>query len=214
MIRIYLVDDHELFRTGMRSILERNEDIQVVGEAASGEDAVAFIRDHDADIIMMDVNMPGIGGIEATRRILRIDPAAKIIAVTVLSEEPFPNQLLNAGARGYISKGCPADEMFSAIHTVQNGDPYISNEVARKLSLSSVSKKGEVSPLSKLSGREMQVMLMITQGQSTQEISDSLFLSPKTVSTYRHRLYEKLEVSNDVELTHYAIRHGLINRPQ
>ena len=214
MIRILLVDDHELFRTGMRSILERDGGMEVVGEAASGEEAVEFVRNHEADIVMLDVSMPGIGGLEATRRILRIRPQARIVAVTVLSEEPFPNQLLNAGARGYISKGCPADEMFAAIRTVHNGEPYISNEVARKLSLASFSKKGDASPLVKLSGREMQVMMMITQGQSTQAISDALFLSPKTVSTYRHRLYEKLEVSNDVELTHYAIRHGLINRPQ
>lgn len=214
MIRILLVDDHTLFRTGMRSILERNADLEVVGEAVNGEEAVDFVRDQATDIILLDVNMPGIGGLEATRRILRIDPDAKIIAVTVLSDEPFPNQLLNAGARGYISKGCPADEMFAAIRIVHNGDPYISNEVARKLSLSSFNQKGVISPLTKLSGREMQVMMMITEGKSTQVISDALFLSPKTVSTYRHRLYEKLEVSNDVELTHYAIRHGLIDRPQ
>jgi two-component system invasion response regulator UvrY len=213
MIRVYLVDDHELFRTGIRSILEHDAEMQVVGEAASGEEAVNFVRRHEIDVVMMDVDMPGIGGIEATRRILRADPSARIIAVTVLSENPFPHQLLDAGARGYISKGCPAEEMFAAIRVVQKGDPYISNEVARKVSQAGIGGKGEPSSLSKLSGREMQVMIMITKGQSTRAISDALFLSPKTVSTYRHRLYEKLEVSNDVELTHYAIRYGLIRSP-
>jgi len=128
-----------------------------------------------------------------------------------MSEDPFPNQLLDAGARGYISKGCPADEMFDAIRAVMRGEHYISNEIARKLTLAKFTNRGASSPLSKLPAREMQVMLMITQGRSTQEISDKLFISPKTVSTYRHRLYEKLGVSNDVELTHFALRYGLLD---
>jgi two-component system invasion response regulator UvrY len=162
----------------------------------------------------MDVNMPGIGGIEATRKILHAAPTVRVIAVTVLSDEPFPNQLLDAGARGYISKGCGSDEMLKAIRTVMRGEHYISGDVAQKLTIASFRNRGESSPLSTLSAREMQVMLMITRGQGTQQISDALFLSPKTVSTYRHRLYEKLDVSNDVELTHLAIRHGLLDNAQ
>lgn len=214
MIDILLVDDHELFRAGMRSILEQHDDMTIVGEADSGEAAVEFVRKTPPDVVMMDINMPGIGGLEATRKISRISDAVNVIAVTVLSDDPFPAQLLEAGARAYISKGCPADEMFEAIKAVVTGKPYISNDVARKLTLAKLTGGGDNSPLEKLSGREMQVMMMITQGQSTQAISDSLFLSPKTVSTYRHRLYEKLDVSNDVELTHFAIRHGLIDRSQ
>lgn len=194
----------------MSSVLGEAGDIEVVAQAASGEEAVECVRADPPDLVLMDVNMPGIGGIEATRKIIRLDPEMKIIAVTALSEDPFPTQLLDAGARGYVSKGCPADEVFNAIRQVMLGNHYISNDVAQKLALGSMISQGSESPLKKLSAREMQVMLMIVTGLSNQEISDKLFLSPKTVSTYRHRLYEKLEVANDVELTHFAIRHNVI----
>ena len=210
MIRILLVDDHDLFRAGVSSILRDQDGMVVVGEYADGEQAIKAVRDEAPDLILMDVNMPGIGGIEATRKILKIAPQVRIIAVTVLSDDPFPNQLLDAGARGYISKGSGSEEMLEAIKMVMRGHYYISGDVAQKLTLASFRKKGESSPLGTLSAREMQVMLMIIRGQSTQEISDALFLSPKTISTYRHRLFEKLDVSNDVELTHLAIRHGLL----
>lgn len=213
MIRVFLVDDHELFRSGLRSILGGTTDIEVVGEACSGEDAIEQLRRIPCDLVMMDVHMPGIGGIEATRKLVRQHPDIRVIAVTMLSDDPFPNQLLDAGAMGYLSKGCPAQEMFDAIRDVMRGRHYISSEVARKLALAKFANRGEGWAVGTLSAREMQVMLMITQGLGTQEISDSLFLSPKTVSTYRHRLYEKLDVLNDVELTRYAIRHGLIERP-
>jgi len=214
MIRIALVDDHDLFRAGVRSILRNHDDMVVISEFANGEDAITAIRDDPPDLVLMDVNMPGIGGIEATRRIVQSSPDVKIIVVTVLSDEPFPNKLLDAGARGYISKGSGPEEMLEAIYTVMRGQYYISGDVAKKLTLANFRNRGESSPLNALTAREMQVMLMITGGQGTQQISDSLFLSPKTVSTYRHRLYEKLNVSNDVELTHFAIRHGLLETSQ
>lgn len=214
MIRIMLVDDHDLFRAGVRSILQSQDGMVVVGEFANGEDALEAIRAEAPDLVLMDVNMPGIGGIEATRKLLRVAPGVKVIAVTVLSDDPFPSQLLDAGARGFISKGSGSEEMLEAIRSVMRGQHYISSDVAQKLTLANFRNRGESSPLSTLSAREMQVMMMITRGQSTQQISDALFLSPKTVSTYRHRLYEKLDVSNDVELTHLAMRHGLLNNAQ
>lgn len=214
MIRILLVDDHALFRSGMRSILDDHPDMEVIGEADSGEAAVDFVRREVPDVVLMDVHMAGIGGIEATRRIQRIAPEVKVVALTALDQEPFPSRLLDAGARGYLTKGCPADELIQAIEQVMRDEHYISNDVAQKLSLSRWVNKGEASPVAKLSPREMQVMLMITQGKSNQEISDSLFLSPKTVSTYRARIFEKLGVKNDVELTHFAMRHGLIDLGQ
>lgn len=214
MIRILLVDDHDLFRAGMGSILRSQDGMVVVGEYSDGEQAVEAVRREAPDLVLMDVNMPGIGGIEATRKILKIAPQTKIIAVTVLSDDPFPNQLLDAGARGYISKGSGSQEMMEAIESVMRGNYYISSDVAQKLTLTNFRKRGEASPLDTLSAREMQIMLMITRGQSNQEISDALFLSPKTISTYRHRLFEKLDVSNDVELTHLAIRHGLLENAQ
>ena len=210
MIRVLLVDDHALFRTGMRSILEAESDLEVVGEAETGEQAVELVRELAPEVVLMDVHMPGIGGIEATRRVLRVDPEIRVIALTALDDEPFPSKLLDAGARGYLTKGCPAKELVKAIRQVMMDKHYISADVAQKLSLSRIVNKGESSPVSLLSPREMQVMMMITQGKTTQEISDALFLSPKTVSTYRTRLFEKLDLHNDVELTHFALRHGLI----
>ncbi len=211
MIQTLLVDDHALFRSGLKSILAEAGDIEVVGEVSDGEAAVLFARETPPEVVLMDIHMPGIGGIEATRRILHAAPEVRVIAVTALSESPFPNQLLDAGAQGYISKGCPADELFEAVRSVSQGRHYISSDVAQKLALESVVGKAKDSPLSQLSPREMQVMMMIVQGQGNQQISDTLFLSPKTISTYRHRLFEKLGVANDVELTHFAIRHQLID---
>ena len=211
MIRILIVDDHDLFRAGVRSILDHEDGLDVVGECASGEDALEAVRREAPDVVLMDINMPGIGGIEATRQILKLAPSVRVIAVTVLSDDPFPNQLLDAGALGYLSKGCSSDEMLEAIRMVMRGLHYISNDVAQKLTLAGFRSHGESSPLRALTAREMQVMMMITSGQRNQQISDALFLSPKTVSTYRHRLFEKLDVTSDAELTRLAIRHGLID---
>lgn len=210
MIRILIVDDHHLFRAGVRSILEHEEGLDVVGECASGEEALEAVQRAAPDLVLMDINMPGIGGIEATRQILRLEPSVRVIAVTVLSDDPFPNQLLDAGALGYLSKGASSDEMLEAIRMVMRGLHYISNDVAQKLTLAGFRKHGESSPLRALTPREMQVMMMITSGQRNYQISDALFLSPKTVSTYRCRLFEKLDVTSDAELTRLAIRHGLI----
>ena len=210
MIRILIVDDHHLFRAGVRSILEHEEGLDVVGECASGEEALEAVQRAAPDLVLMDINMPGIGGIEATRQILRLAPSVRVIAVTVLSDDPFPNQLLDAGALGYLSKGASSDEMLEAIRMVMRGLHYISNDVAQKLTLAGFRNHGESSPLRALTPREMQVMMMITSGQRNYQISDALFLSPKTVSTYRCRLFEKLDVTSDAELTRLAIRHGLI----
>ena len=218
MYRILLVDDHDLVRTGLKSILESNRAFEVVAEQDSGEAAIAYLQEQSQqekmlpDLALMDVNMPGIGGIEATRRIKHAFSDIRIIAVTALEDEPFPAQLIKAGASGYITKGCPADEMFNAINTVMSGRQYLASNLSDKMSLSQTGDGNNGNPFTTLSEREMQIMLMITQGNSNQQISDSLFLSPKTISTYRHRLFEKLNVSNDVELTHMVIRHGVIDQ--
>lgn len=210
MIKVLLVDDHELVRTGLRHILEGMSDIKVVGEARSGEDAIAQAKALSPDIILMDINMPGIGGIEATRRVRRLHPEIQVIAVTVHSDAPFPAQLHDAGALGYLTKGCPAEELQEALHTVMRGRPFISSDVSRKLTLASLGGANPDTPFSQLSPREMQVLMMIIQGKKNTYISDTLCLSPKTISTYRHRLYEKLGVETDVDLTFLAIRHGLV----
>jgi two-component system invasion response regulator UvrY len=210
MIKVLVVDDHQLVRGGVVSILAGTGDIEVVGEADDGETAVSSIEKLRPDVVLMDINMPGIGGIEATRVIRRRYPDVQVIALTALSDDPFPAQLHEAGALGFVSKGCPANELEKAVHTVAAGQPFVSRDVAERMALARFAADKEDSPVSRLSSRELQVMLMIAKGVSNQEISDQLFLSPKTVSTYRHRLYEKLGVTNDVELTHFALRHGIV----
>jgi two-component system invasion response regulator UvrY len=210
LISLLLVDDHDLVRIGMTRLLSDVKGIKVVGEANSGEDAVQMVKDLKPDVVLMDVKMPGIGGLEATRKILRSSPKTKVIAVTVYGEEPFPSRLLQAGAAGYITKGSSLDEMVQAIRTVFAGQRYLSPEVAQQLALKHFTDK-ENSPFDSLSERELQVMLMITSGVKVQDISDKLCLSPKTVNSYRYRLFEKLGVNSDVELTHLAIRHGMLD---
>lgn len=209
MIKVMLVDDHELVRTGFRLILDDAEDIDVVAEADSGESALQLIPESKPDLVLMDINMPGIGGIEATRTIKRKFPDTKVIVVTVHTEAPFPSKLHEAGAIGYVTKGCPASELLDAIRTVGQGKPFLSAEVAQKLSLAKLSGVDSELPFDSLSKREMQVLMLIVQGAKNQEISDTLCVSPKTVSTYRHRLFEKLGVQTDAELTLMAIRHGV-----
>jgi two-component system invasion response regulator UvrY len=213
MIKVLLVDDHQLVRTGIRRILDDAEDVEVCGEAASGEEALTLVRQTGPEVVLMDVNMPGIGGLEATRKLLRIDGNLKIIALTVYMDEPYPSRLLEAGALGYLTKGCDEQEILNAIRVVHRGERYIGSDIARQMALSGLAGKTR-NPFDRLSQREVQVMMMITQGHKVQEISDILCLSPKTVSTYRYRLYEKLGVSNDVELTHLAIRHDMIGSLQ
>ena len=213
MINVVLVDDHQLVRSGIRRILDDAEDVRVVGEAASGEEALKLVKQARPSVVLMDVNMPGIGGLEATRKLLRIDENLKIIALTVHVDEPYPSRLLEAGALGYLTKGCDENEIITAIRAVQRGERYIGADIARQMALSGLSGSSR-NPFGKLSQREVQVMMMITKGHKVQEISDVLCLSPKTVSTYRYRLYEKLGVDNDVELTHLAIRHDMIDQLQ
>lgn len=210
MIKVLLVDDHELVRTGIRRILDSAPDMEVVGEAGSGDDALKVVRDIAPNVVLMDINMPGLGGIEATRRLVRIVPDAKVIALTVHDEDPFPARLHEAGAAGYLTKGCPADEMLEAIRSVHRGKRYVASSVARKHMLAEWDGT-DSTPFGELSSREMQVAIMILKGQKSQEISESLCLSPKTVSTYRQRIYEKLNVNTDVELTRLAYRYGIIS---
>jgi two-component system invasion response regulator UvrY len=209
MINVMLVDDHDLVRSGIKRILTDVGDIEVVAEAGSGEQAVRQAREIRPDVILMDLSMPGIGGMEATRKITRSMPDAKIIAVTIHEDEPFPARLLEAGAVGYLTKGCDVREIIDAIKSVYLGEQYLTPAVAQKLALSFVNHRDKA-PLEELTQRETQVMLMIVKGEPNKQISEKLCLSPKTTSTYRYRLFEKLGVINDVELTRFAIRHGLI----
>lgn len=215
MINVLIVDDHELVRLGIRKLLAGASDIKIVGEADSGESAVRMVRDAKPDVkpevILMDLKMPGIGGLEATHKLLRVNPNLKVLVVTSCDEEPFPYRLVRAGAAGYVTKNANVDELVMAIRKVHAGHPYITPEIAQQMALRQVSDAAK-SPFAELSERELQVMWMITHGHRVQEIADKLCLSPKTVNTYRYRLFEKLNVKNDVELTHLALRYGMLDK--
>lgn len=210
MIKVLLIDDHELVRLGVKRLLQDVNGIKVIAEGSTGEEAIKLVRELAPDVVIMDVQMPGIGGLEATRKMIRYNPMVKILALTVLEEEPYPSRLLQAGAAGYITKGSSTEEMVKAIRMLHAGKRYVSSGVAQQLALKRFSE-GEESPLESLSEREMQIMLMITQGQKVQDISDTLCLSSKTVNSYRYRIFEKLGVKSDVELTLLAVRLGVID---
>ncbi len=209
MIKVLLVDDHYLVRTGIKRLLDDAKGIQVVSEAATGEEAVQYCREHQPDVVLMDMNMPGIGGMEATKKILRYAPDIKVLFLTVQVEEPFPTKVMQIGASGFLTKGAGPDEMIQAIRAVKSGQRYLTPDIAQKMALTQFQSNDE-NPFSSLSERELQIMLMITRGQKVVDISEQLNLSSKTINSYRYRMFEKLNVSNDVELTHIAIRYGLL----
>lgn len=209
MINILLTDDHALVRTGIKRLLEDSKQVKIIGEADSGEASLQMAQTLKPDVILMDVNMPGIGGVEASRRILQRNPAQKIIILTIHTEQTFPKRLLEIGAKGYLTKECDIDEMISAIKLVYNGGSYIEPRIAQQLALSLL-PGNEENPVDRLSRREFQVMLMISHGQSNNEISEKLCLSPKTVSTYRSRLLEKLGAHNEVDLVKIAVEQGMV----
>jgi len=209
MINVLLTDDHALVRSGIRRLLEDSGQVRIVGEAESGEEGVKLAQELAPDVILMDVNMPGIGGVEACRRILQRNPQQKIIVLTIHNEQTFPKRMLEIGARGYLTKECGVDEMLSAIARVYKGGAYIAPSIAQQLALALL-PGNERSPIDRLSRREFQVMLMISHGLSNAEISDKLCLSPKTVSTYRLRLLEKLGAQNEVDLIKIAVEQGMV----
>ena len=209
MIRVLVVDDHELVRTGICRMLADASDIEVVGQADSGEQALDMARQLKPQVVLLDVNMPGIGGVETTRRLLQAVSGVRVLAVSALVEEPYPSMLLKAGASGYITKGAPMDEMVRAIRKVHQGGKFFSNEISEQIA-SSYLNEGDASPFDKLSERETQVAMMVVNCVSAQEIADRLFISVKSVNTYRYRIFEKLGIDSDVKLTHLAMRHGLI----
>jgi two-component system invasion response regulator UvrY len=206
-----LVDDHDMVRTGLKRLLEDFSDIEIIAEASSGEQAIELVQKHNPDIALMDLSMPGIGGLEATRKLVRTHPGIKIIIVTMHNEDIFPQRLLNIGAMGYVTKEANVQEIVKAIREVMHNKRYISPEIAQQMALAN-SKDHKKSPFESLSERELQVMLMLMDGQKVNTISDKLCLSPKTVSTYRYRLYDKLNVSNDIELAKLALRNGMLDK--
>ncbi|MBC3764466.1 UvrY/SirA/GacA family response regulator transcription factor [Neptunicella marina] len=208
-IKILLVDDHDLVRTGIRKILDDEANLKVVGEASTGEEAIKFCKDNPPDVVLMDMNMPGMGGLEALKRLIRLDLGTRLIVLSVVTDNPFPGKVMQMGADGYLTKNAPPAEMIKAIHHVYHGQKYISHELAQQIAIGQLSPSAN-DPFAQLSDREMQITLLITKGNKVPDIAAQLSLSAKTVNTYKYRLFEKLNVSGEVELTHLALRHKLI----
>lgn len=206
------MDDHALVRMGIRRLLEDMPDVFVVADAESGEAALALVKLHNPDVVLLDMKMPGIDGWEVTRRLKKSNPNIKVIAVTAMTTDPLPTRILQLGAMGYLTKESGAEEMGAAIRKVAKGEKYLSAEIAQKMAINSLDDTQEC-PFDKLSEREMQVMLMITSGMDVPDIAGRLFLSPKTINGYRYRIFEKLGIKNDVELTYLALRHKVIDKP-
>lgn len=210
MIKLLLVDDHELVRTGIRRILEDVSDFEVVGEATNGEDAVKYCRKHSPDLVLMDMSMPGIGGLEATKQILRFSENTRVIVLSVHKENPIPAKVMRMGAFGYLTKDSDPEEMIKAIYKVAAGQKYVSPDIAQQIALGQLNLN-DSNPFEQLSERELEITLMLTKGARVPDIAVYLNISAKTVNTYRYRMFEKLNVSTDVELTHLALRNKLIS---
>jgi two-component system invasion response regulator UvrY len=210
MIEVVLIDDHELVRTGFRMILAGQPGIEVVGEAADGEKGLELIRRAKPDVALVDVHMPHLSGIELTDRVRRSKLRTRIVILTVVNEAPFPKRLIEAGASGYLTKGCAAEELLRAVRQVADGRRYLSPDVAEAIALGALDGN-TASPFDALSTRELDVALMLAQGQEMQDIADLLKLSAKTVATYKYRLFDKLGIGNAVELAHLVHMHGLLD---
>ena len=210
MIQILIIDDQALVRTGLRHILDQSSEITKVTEVSSGEAALSSCRTNRPDVILLSINLPGLTGFEITRKLMRSHPAAKIIVLAVHAKPPYPTRLMDAGASGYLTRDCEADELIQAIKVVLGGQRYIGSEAAKQLALSMLTGSASESPFEDLSAREMEVMLKITDGRRIPDIASLMCLSPKTVSTYKYRILGKLGARSEVELVRMAMRYGLL----
>jgi len=208
-INVLVVDDHALVRAAIDNLLKEVADINIVAAAGDGEEALKMARKENPDVVLMDISMPGMSGIEVTRRLLQINSGLKVIALTAHSDELYSSQLLKTGAVGYLTKDVSSEELVKAIRIVMTGKRYLTPHIAEKMASKFLSG-GESSPLESLSNRELEILLMVSRGEKVAEIAKKLFISSKTVNTYRYKLFEKLDVKSDVELTKLALQHGLI----
>ncbi|MEE4331574.1 MAG: response regulator [Wenzhouxiangella sp.] len=209
MTSILIVDDHDLVRTGLRNILAQEPGLKVVGEAATGEEAIRLAREHEPDLILMDVELPGLSGLECTKRIVKTHPGIRVVVLTAHSEPPLPARLLDVGASGYLTKACGARELVNAVRAVARGERYIGAEIAQQLALSLLPGTPQ-SPFHELTARELEVALMLTQGMNPKSIAEVINVSPKTVSSHKYNVYAKTGVNSEVELLRLALRHGLV----
>lgn len=208
MIRVMIVDDHTMVRKALAHLIGSEPDIVVAAEADSGESALTQLKTEHVDVVLCDIHMPGMGGLEAIRRIQARYPDVGLIAVTAEADAALARSVLEAGVHGYVTKDAPPHELITAIDHARHKTRFISSRIAQEIALQSMRKTTD--PFDALSSREQQVLMMILEGKSNQFISDALCVSPKTVSTYKVRLQEKLGVSNDIELLRLAVKTGRI----
>ena len=207
MIRVMLVDDHALVRMGFRMLLA-DAQVEVAGEAGSGEAACADYRTLKPDVVVMDLSMPGMGGLEAVRRLIAQDPKARILALSAHEDTAHPRRVLRAGALGYLAKRSAPDALIVAVETVARGERYVDAHTAQALAMAQI--EGETSPADALSEREFSVFLQLARGDSVAQIAETLKLSPSTIGTHLYHVKQKLGASNQSELTLVALRWGLI----
>ena len=208
-ISVILADDHAVVRMGFRLLLQDTKDITVVGEAESGEEVIKLLNTLTADIIVMDLSMPGIGGLETISRIVSKDKSPKILILSAHEDAIHPKRSLKAGANGYLSKRGAAEELIKAIRQIHSGNMYIEPSIAQKVAMSQMG--GETSPVDVLSEREFDVFMALANGKTVNQIAETLHLSPRTVGTHLYNIKQKLNASNQTELALIAIKSGLIN---
>ena len=208
VINVMLVDDHAVVRMGFKMLLETDADIKVVYEAESGEQAIQRYMEFKPHVVVMDITMPGIGGLEAIERILAKDSAAKILVLSAHEDSVHPKRVLNAGAMGYLTKRSAAEEMIKAIRVVASGKKYLEAGVAQQMAIQQLS--GDQNPVDVLSPREFEVFMALAKGKTTNEIAETLFLSPRTVGTHLYNIKQKLNANNSAEIALIAMRSGLL----
>jgi two-component system invasion response regulator UvrY len=209
VINVMLVDDHAVVRMGFKMLLESDPDIKVVAEADSGEQAIQRFVEYKPDVVVMDITMPGMGGLESIERILAKDSSAKILVLSAHEDSVHPKRVLNAGAMGYLTKRSAAEEMIKAIRIVATGKKYLEASVAQQMAIQQLS--GDQNPVDVLSPREFEVFMALAKGKTTNEIAENLFLSPRTVGTHLYNIKQKLNANNSAEIALIAMRSGLLD---
>ena len=207
-ISVMLVDDHAVVRMGFKLLLQGSDDIEVLGEAQSGEDALKQLQTLAPDVLIMDISMPGMGGLEAIGRVLAKYPQQRILVLSAHEDIMHARRVLKAGASGYVTKRSAADVLMQAVRAVHKGQVYLEPEIAQAMAVEQVS--GSKNPLDALSEKEFKVFLELAKGRSVQEIADAMSLSPRTIGTHLYNIKQKLNASNSAELAIIAIRAGLI----
>jgi DNA-binding NarL/FixJ family response regulator len=205
---IVLVDDHAVVRAGVRRLLEQEPLFEVIGEAESGEKAYQIFGELKPDVMVMDLSMPGMGGLEAIRRILMLYEKAKILVLSMHEDLSFASQALKLGVKGYLTKNTLADDLVKSIETLTQGDVFLSDEIAKKIAMQSIS--GHQDPILELSAREFEIFRLLAEGLDIDAIASTLNISSKTVSNYQTMIKQKLDINSPVELIRYAIKTGII----